>query len=114
MIAYFFRDRLLGVYEGETPELPSFHFLCPSCGEIWARIIVEPGRYHRPYDSTRCDHCRRNTQYGLWDGCVQIPFFPEYDNFAPLAVLTHNFLQLYSTRVSIQNDSTPPEDPTAV
>ena len=101
MIAYFSNDKFLGSYDGPHSLLPSYHFFCPSCGVVWARIICEPGDYHRVTDSLWCERCARDNQHGIWDGVISVYFFPEFEEAAPASVLAHNFMQLYDNRLRL-------------
>lgn len=103
MIAYFNNDSFLGSYDGPHSSLPSYHFFCPSCGVVWARIVCEPGDYHRVVDGVWCSKCARSNEHGIWDGVLDVYWFPEFVEAAPKSVLTHNFLQLYSNRVRLDN-----------
>lgn len=45
MRAFFYADnRYLG--EGTSTATLSYHFLCPHCGTVWARIVVDPSTHH--------------------------------------------------------------------
>jgi len=101
MIAFFAEDRFLGSYDGPHSPLPSYHFFCPSCGVIWARIVCEPGDYHRVKDTPWCAKCARTNEQGIWDGVIDVHYFPEYIECAPKQVLIHNFMQLYDNRLRL-------------
>ena len=99
MIAYFANEQFLGSAKADSP-LPSYHFFCPSCGVTWARIICEPGDYHR-IEETWCGKCARTNEHGIWDGVMDVYYFPEYLHDAPKDVLIHNFMQLYDNRLRL-------------
>lgn len=101
MIAYFSYNQFLGSYDGPHSSLPSYHLFCPSCGDIWARIICEPGDFHRVYDNRWCAKCARTNEQGIWDGIIDVYWFPEYLEAAPLAVWKHNFMQAYDNRLRL-------------
>ncbi len=101
MIAYFSNEQFLGSYDGIHSLLPSYHFFCPSCGVIWARIICEPGDAHRVVDTPWCTRCARTTPEGIWDGVIDVYWFPEFVEAAPTPVLIHNFMQLYDNRLRL-------------
>jgi len=107
MIAYFAQDRFLGSYGGPSSVLPSYHFFCPSCGVVWARIICEPGDYHRVTDDCWCASCARSNEHGIHDGVIDVHYFPEYLSIAPKEVLIHNFMQYYDNRVRLDNAKVP-------
>ena len=99
MIAYFSHENFLG--STACPAiLPSYHFFCPSCGEVWGRFIVEPGDYHR-IEEAWCKACARTNEQGIWDGVLDVYYFPEYIDAAPTEVLIHNFMQLYQNRLRL-------------
>ncbi len=100
MIAYFADEQFLGSYLGDGLLLPSYHFFCPSCGSVWARIICEPGDYHR-IEEVWCRNCARDNKHGIWDGVIDVYYFPEYLDVAPKEVLVYNFLQLYLNRLRL-------------
>jgi len=99
MIAYFINNQFLGSADSYKT-LPSYHFFCPSCGEVWGRFISEPGDYHR-IEETWCPKCARDTAQGIWDGVLDVYFFPEYLIDAPTEVLIHNFMQIYENRIRL-------------
>ena len=102
MIAFFLQDQFLG--SGPTSAvLPSYHFFCPSCGEVWGRIIAEPGDFHRVLDTVHCVPCARDNEHGIWDGVIDVDWFPEFRKAAPVPVLIHNFNQLYQNRIRLDN-----------
>lgn len=101
MIAYFSNDMFLGSYNGPMSPLPSYHFFCPSCGVVWGRIVCEPGNCHRVQDTIWCSKCARTNQQGIWDGVLEVYWFPEFTEAAPNSVLTHNFMQLYDNRLRL-------------
>jgi len=105
LIAYFEHDNFLGSYDGKEAYsvLPSYHFFCPNCGEIWARIICEPGDSHRIFDSIWCGGCARNNTHGIRDGIIDVYWWPEYLDLAPKEVLIHNFMQAYDNRVRLDS-----------
>ncbi len=101
MIAYFSQEMFLGSHDAsDHPTLPSYHLFCPSCGEVWGRIICEPGDYHR-IEEGWCKDCARSTEYGIYDGVIDVYYFPEYIDLAPKEVLIHNFMQLYDNRLRL-------------
>ena len=100
MIAYFAHDKFLGSQDKTAEALPSYHFFCPSCGVTWARFICEPGIYHR-VELSWCNRCARSNKHGIWDGVLDVYYFPEYLNDAPKSVLIHNFMQIYDNRLRL-------------
>lgn len=100
MIAYFANERFLGSQSKTLLALPSYHFFCPSCGVVWARIICEPGDYHR-IEQGWCRNCARANKHGIFDGVIDVYYFPEYLRDAPKEVLIHNFMQLYDNRLRL-------------
>ena len=101
MIAYFIDELFLGSVETPSRALPSYHFFCPSCGVVWARVIAEPGDFHRVEDTIWCKNCARSNEHGIWDGVIDVYCFPEYVDLAPKEVLIHNFMQLYDNRLRL-------------
>jgi len=106
VIAYFVNDKFLGSQGLTEAILPSYHFFCPSCGEIWGRIICEPGDYHR-IEEAWCAKCARTTEHGIWDGVMDVYYFPEYLDNAPKSVLIHNFMQLFQNRLRLDAAGVP-------
>lgn len=100
MILWFKGDTHAGTCNG-THALPSHHFFCPSCGVIWARILCEPGDYHRVVDNIWCPQCARTNEHGIYDGLPLVHHFPELFDNAPLGVLKWIFLQAYRNRVRL-------------
>lgn len=99
LIAYFANDLFLGSVD-TYKTLPSYHFFCPSCGEVWGRFIAEPGDFHR-IEETWCAKCARSNEQGIWDGVLDVYYFPEYLDDAPKAVHIHNFMQVYDNRLRL-------------
>ena len=100
MIAYFSYDTFLGSSDRTVSSLPSYHLFCPSCGDVWGRLISESGDYHR-IEEIWCSKCARDTKYGIWDGVIDVYYFPEYMDAAPIEVYIHNFMQLYDNRLRL-------------
>ncbi len=101
MIAYFAYGKFLGSAKADKlSPLPSYHFFCPSCGEVWASIVCEPGNYHR-IEERWCKKCARSNEHGIWDGFIDIDCFPEYLDVAPKEVYIYNFMQVYDNRLRL-------------
>ncbi|MCZ6775837.1 MAG: hypothetical protein O7D34_05215 [Ignavibacteria bacterium] len=63
-------------------------------------MICEPGDYHR-IEELWCAKCARDNECGIWDGVMDVYYFPEYLDVAPAAVFIHNFMQIYDNRLRL-------------
>lgn len=64
-------------------------------------MICEPGNYHRVLDTLWCSACARDNEHGIYDGVIDVHFFPEYMAAAPKKVLIHNFMQMFDNRLRL-------------
>ena len=77
MAHYFLGNRLLGstarvqTWEGTRPS-PCIAYFCPTCGEVWGRLVVAPSDQWLPL----CAPCKLHT---AWSGTVPGSFLRSWN-----------------------------------
>jgi Zn finger protein HypA/HybF involved in hydrogenase expression len=70
----------------------AWHYLCPSCGELWAEVIADkPGEVKHQCIHRKCTQCGMG-KLALWDD--------KYLKILPLAALSHEL----SVILNYEND----------
>lgn len=116
---YFINNKLLGEAEINSNFLPhSLAYCCPTCGEVWARITMQPHKQYWKFEPVPCEKhvVEGGLEYGRIPGCLLLERLNMKQNLSimwwgralehlPPAVLQREFELTLSYYEKVYNDN---------